>query len=53
MDHPMPIHKDYYFSAVNYESYSKYNRELFIETLIDWGYFGDNNKKPKWYIGQV
>jgi hypothetical protein len=53
MDYPMPKHKDYYYSAVNADTYSKYNREYFIETLEDWGYYGDKASKPKWYNGHV
>ena len=53
MDYPMPKHKDYYFSAVNTDSYSKYNREKIIETLEDWGYYGDKNNKPEWYNGHI
>jgi uncharacterized protein YchJ len=53
MDYPMPKDKDYYFSAVNRDSYSKYNRESFIETLEDWGYYGDKASKPEWYNGHV
>jgi hypothetical protein len=53
MDYPMPKHKDYHFSAVNADSYSKYNRKTFIETLEDWGYYGDEASKPEWYNGHV
>jgi hypothetical protein len=53
MDYPMPKDKDYYFSAVNRDSYSKYNRESFIETLEDWGYYGEKASKPEWYNGHV
>ena len=53
MDYPMPKHKDYYFSAVNADYYSKYSRENFIETLEDWGYYGDKASKPEWYNGHV
>jgi hypothetical protein len=38
----------YYCSALNFDEYSNYNRELFIDTLNDWGYFGDNLKRPDW-----
>lgn len=53
MDCPMPKHMDYYFSAVNADFYSKYNRENFIKTLEDWGYYGDKASKPEWYNGYV
>lgn len=53
MDYPMPKHKDYYFSAINAESCSNYNREYFIEMLEDWGYYGGKTSKPEWYEGHV
>ena len=43
----------YYCSALNPLSYSKYNRENFIETLEDWDYFGESNEKPQWYNGHI
>jgi hypothetical protein len=49
MDYPMPKHKDYFFSAVNADMYSHFDRKLFIETLIDWGYFGSDENKPEWF----
>lgn len=52
MDYPMPKHKDHFFSAVNAETYSEYNREYFIDTLEDWGYFGSDSGKPAWYKGE-
>ncbi len=52
LDFPMPKHKQYYISAVNAEIYSNYNREYFIETLEDWGYFGSDSNKPIWYEGR-
>jgi len=42
----------YYCSALNPESYDKYRRELFIDTLNDWGYFGEESNKPNWYNGE-
>lgn len=32
-------------------SYLRYERELFIDTLNDWGWFGDGSP-PDWYTGQ-
>jgi hypothetical protein len=46
------IVKDYaserncFYSIVNLELYKVYDREHFIEMLLDWGYFGQ--KKPSW-----
>jgi len=43
----------YYCSALNPDSYSTYERENFIDTLDDWGYYGDTSNKPNWYSGQA
>ncbi len=40
-----------YCSEVDEEAYSQYNRELFVETLNDWGWFGDSSAIPEWYTG--
>lgn len=53
MDFPMPKHKDYYFSAVSSDYYLNFNKKLFIETLEDWGFYGNKETKPHWYIGHV
>jgi hypothetical protein len=41
----------YSYSALNFKSYSIYDRQLFIDTLNDWGYFGDLSNTPDWYTG--
>jgi|SRR5579864_6194548 len=41
-----------YFSSNLYESYRRYDRELFIDTLNDWGWFGEKGKEPSWYTGK-
>ena len=41
-----------YWSSNLYPSYRKYNRQLFIDTLNDWGWFGDGGAKPIWYTGK-
>ena len=43
----------FYCSALNPCCYNKYDRENFIETLTDWGYFGMSENKPDWYIGHI
>ncbi len=48
MDYPMPKHKDFFFSAVNADVYSHFDRKQFIETLIDWGFFGSDENRPEW-----
>ena len=40
------------YSALSFRSYATYDRQLFIDTLNDWGCFGDFSKKPELYIGQ-
>ena len=41
----------FYCSALS-TYYNRYDRDLYIETLNDWGYFGLLEKKPNWYTGQ-
>lgn len=43
-----PEEYGYHCSALNPYHYSKYQREEFIETLADWGFFGPLDKKPVW-----
>jgi hypothetical protein len=38
----------YFVSALNGDMYRKYERSLFVETLRDWGYFGDPGRQPLW-----
>ena len=38
----------YFTSGLNPRYYEKYNREKFIETLKEWGWFGEINDKPDW-----
>ena len=38
----------YHLSFLNPIHYKKYNRQLFIDTLNDWRWFGSIDKKPKW-----
>jgi hypothetical protein len=42
----------YYCSALNPENYSEYRREHFVDTLNDWGYFGEKSKTPEWVTGK-
>ena len=37
-----------FLSILNPRAYSQYHRELFIDTLNDWGYFG-HDAAPDWY----
>jgi len=40
--------KNLYYSAINPEEYKNFNEEIFHEALIDWGYFGDKERRPSW-----
>lgn len=42
--------KGYYISTLGV-GYSEYHRDLFIDTLNDWGYFGDPKLEPDWFTG--
>ena len=49
-DHPTP--EGFYLSLLNPSSYITFERENFIDTLDDWGWFGPEDKKPSWYTGK-
>jgi hypothetical protein len=39
----------FYTSGLSPHYYEAYDRELFTNTLNDWGWFGDESQKPSWY----
>jgi hypothetical protein len=39
---------DYFMSGLSPRYYDKYDREQIIETLSDWGWIGEKQKKPNW-----
>jgi hypothetical protein len=39
----------YYTSALNPLHYETYVRSNFIETLVDWGWYGPADKRPGWF----
>ena len=41
----------FYISALNPSVYESYSRATFMETLDDWGYFGDPSQRPEWFTG--
>jgi hypothetical protein len=41
----------YYLSIVSPQAYGVYARDLFRETLDDWGWHGDPQHQPPWYTG--
>ena len=48
-----PNEYGYYSSALNPCQYQNYDRETFIETLTDWGFYGQLENKPPWYNGHI
>jgi hypothetical protein len=45
--------RGFYISILNTEAYSEFDRDEFIATLDDLGYFGPSERKPGWYTGKV
>jgi hypothetical protein len=41
-----------YFASDIGPSYRTYNRQLFIDTLDDWKWFGGKGQEPPWYSGK-
>ena len=41
----------YYYSSL-FPTYRVYARQHFINTLNDWGWFGEENQRPAWYTGK-
>jgi hypothetical protein len=41
----------YYASGLSPHYYERYERDLFIETLNDWGWFADPANAPSWFEG--
>jgi len=37
-----------YHSFINAEVYESYDEEVFKEALTDWGFFGDEERRPVW-----
>lgn len=42
-----------YYSFINPEFYQRYDEKEFREALADWGYFGTDNRRPKWLQTRV
>jgi hypothetical protein len=38
-------------SFINEQSYARYDHDLFVATLNDWGWYGDPAQAPAWYTG--
>ena len=43
----------YYHSGLSPYYYEKYDRSHVMETLNDWGWFGPEDKVPKWFTGGI
>lgn len=41
-----------FLSIVNEGAYADYDREVFVDTLNDWGWFGDAQRAPAWFTGR-
>src|SRR4051812_16416376 len=41
----------YFWSALEPTAYGHYDRQHFIDTLNDWGWFGEYAHAPPWYTG--
>jgi hypothetical protein len=39
----------FFISLLNPQVYCRRDRALFVETLVDWGWFGAPHGAPKWY----
>jgi hypothetical protein len=44
---------DFFRSALSPHSYEPYRREIFIEALNDWGWFGPLSSQPPWFNGPL
>ena len=40
-----------YFVSVLFDSYHVFNEEHFKGTLNDWGFYGREQERPKWFTG--
>jgi hypothetical protein len=41
-----------YYASNLFPSYRIFDRQHFIDTLNDWGWFGEKGKAPIWYTGK-
>jgi hypothetical protein len=46
-----PADDDFFPSRLS-DSYARYDRQFFIDTLNDWQFFGADAEKPVWYTGK-
>lgn len=48
---PDPV-GDGYYRCILGPGYERYDRQLFINTLNDWQFFGPASQQPEWYSGR-
>jgi len=41
-----------FVSMLDERSFAKYSRDLFVDTLNDWGWYGPEYGSPQWFSGQ-
>lgn len=46
------FNSDEYFQSNLGSGYGNYKRQLFIDTLDDWQFFGTDSERPAWYSGK-
>jgi hypothetical protein len=43
----------FFVAQVKAEAYASYDRDLFVDTLNDWGWFGPERDRPTWITGEA
>ena len=43
----------FFVSQVDGAAYASYDRDLFVGTLNDWGWFGPEQDRPTWFTGEA
>lgn len=43
----------FFVAQVSAEAYASYDRDLFVDTLNDWGWFGPEQDRPTWFTGEA
>jgi hypothetical protein len=43
----------FFVAQVSAEAYASYDRDLFVDTLNDWGWFGPEQDRPTWFTGET
>ncbi len=48
MLHADATREGYRWSAINTQVYGAFDRERFVEALLDWGFYGPAERRPSW-----